>query len=257
MDKMNNKAFSLEYLRDDLAKKRSLIEFKNTYRKRNPEISNTNSGKKWDKLNTSILQENNPMAFDRINSLLKYIDGKGLRILDYGFGQGALEEKLYRAGKCTSLVGIDISAESVKKAKNKFKKWNFFKGDVGEITDNKGLFDYIVCSEVLEHISPNKTFSLLERFYKSIKRNGYLLISVPINEGLEKMILKGENPNSHTRIYTPDIIKTELQIAGFKYIRSEYLYAFHNHYNLKKFLTKLFFQKTKKPNIIIILSQKP
>ncbi len=257
MDKKYKKAFDLEYFRDSLAKKESLKKFRNTYRKGNSEIPNTNSGKKWDRLNIGILQENNPMAFDRVNSLLKYISGRDLKILDYGFGQGAFEEKLFRTGKCTNLIGIDISAESVRKAKKKFKEWDFFKGDINKIKEYKNLFDYIVCSEVLEHISPSKTFSILERFHKSLKRKGFLLISVPLNEGLEEMIERGENPNFHTRIYTSEIIKTELQIAGFKLIKSEFLYAFHNQYYFRKFLTNLLFREIKKPNVIIILSQKP
>lgn len=257
MNIKHNKAFNLEYFRDSLAKKGSLKEFRSTYRKGNPEIPNTNSGKKWDRLNIGILQEDNPMAFDRVNSLLKYISGRGLRILDYGFGQGAFEEKLFRTGKCTNLIGIDMSAESVRKAKVKFKEWAFFKGNINKIKEHGNLFDYVVCSEVLEHISPSKIFSILERFHKSLKRKCFLLISVPLNEGLEEMIGKGENPNAHTRIYTPEIIKTELQIAGFKFIKSEFLYAFHKQYYLRKLLTNLLFRKIKKPNVMIILAQKP
>lgn len=254
------KAFDLEYLRDSLARDGKLREFKNTYRKGNPEIPNINSGKMWDHLNKDIRKQDNPMAHDRVKSLIKYIKSGDINILDYGFGQGALEEELYKRKEHINLIGIDISRNSVNKAKKRFKKWKFIEGSLLnniDIYTPQNFFDYIVCSEVLEHISPSNTFSLLEKFYKSLKRNGFLLLSIPLNEGLEELIRKGKNPNAHSRIYTEEIIKKELIISGFKFIKSEFLYAFHKYYFLKKIVTNLVLKKIKKPNIIIIFSQKP
>ena len=227
-------AFELEYFRDGLARKGKLREFKNTYKKGNPEIPNINSGEMGDHLNEDINIQDNPMAYDRIKSLVNYIKGDEINILDYGFGQGAIEAELYKTKEHVNLVGIDISQKSVSKAKLKYKKWKFIKISP---TNNFILpidsFDYILCSEVLEHISPSITFSLLSMFRKSLKRNGFLLISIPLNEGLENMINIGKNPNAHTRLYTPEIISKELMITGFKIMKSEFLYAFHKYYYLK------------------------
>lgn len=250
-----NEAFQQEYLRNDLAKKGLLKEFKDTYKGNGPEIPNMNSGEMWDSLNIKISKKEYPMASDRIISLSKFLKGKNLNILNYGFGQGALEEEIEKKHNCTYLLGIDLSKKSVKKAQKRFKKWKFITGEFSKVKVDKESFDYVISSEVLEHISPKDTLNILNFFYKSLKKGGYLLISVPLNEGLEEMIKNGKNPNAHTRIYTPEIIMAELKISGFKYIKSKFLYAFRNQYFIKKLFLPLF-RWIKKPNVVIILSQK-
>lgn len=256
MNSVNIQAFELEKLRDTFAKKGLFVKLIETYKRGNPEILNTNSSKKWDKLNVDIREHNNPMAFDRMKCLARYIKGNNLNILDYGFGQGSLERLIYKQNKHARLVGIDISSKSVMKAKKKFKEWNFLVGKIDKMKKYRDFFDYIVCSEVLEHISPSDTFGILKQFYRSLKPGGKLLMSVPMNEGLAALIEKGENPNSHTRVYTPEIIKAELRVTGFEYIQSEFLYAFHKYYALKKFITKLLLYSVIKPNVMIILAKK-
>lgn len=251
-----DKIFELEYLRNKLAKNGELSQLVKTYSKKDLEITNTNTGKKWDSLNKDIDCSINPMAFDRIKSLSKYIIGNNLKILDFGFGQGALENILYGKNKISILIGLDISQKSVEKAKNKFKDWKFVVGGVEKVMKYKKYFDYVICSEVLEHIPPSKILNTLKQFYMSIKPNGYLLISIPLNEGLEELLRNGNNPNSHTRIYTPDVIKAELKIAGFKYIASEFLFAFNKHYSLKKYIVRVFGNIIFKPNVMIVLAQK-
>jgi len=80
---------------------------------------------------------------------------------------------------------------------------------------------------------------------------------VPLNEGLEAMISKGKNPNAHVRIYTPELIKAELEINGFKILKVKKLFAFHNLYKLKTFIAKYLLRKKSHYNNIIIFAQKP
>lgn len=249
-------AFELEYLRDKLSANGEIKKLISTYKKGFPEIPNTNSGEKWDKLNLEIKKDENPMAYDRIFSLNRYIKGKKKKILDFGFGQGALEDLFKKRGKDLDIVGIDMSSKSVKKAKLKFKDWNFFVGGISKIKRYRKYFDYVVCSEVLEHISPSSVLSTLKQFNSCLKPNGKLLISIPLNEELENLVKIGNNFNSHTRIYTPDIIKSELEISRFKLIKYEFLYAFNKNYLLKKLVARVFGQLFFKPNVMIVLSQK-
>ncbi len=71
------------------------------------------------------------------------------------------------------------------------------------------------------------------------------------------MISRGENPNAHVRIYTPDLIKAELRIAGFKILKEKRLYAFHNFYGLKTLIAKHLLPRKFNQNNIIVLAQKP
>lgn len=249
--------FELEYLRNNLAKNGKLSQLIKTYSMKDLEIINTNTGRKWDILNKVIDRSKNPMAFDRVKCLSRYILGNNLKILDFGFGQGALENVLYENSKISNLIGVDMSPKSVIRAKSKFRKWKFTTGGIEKIKRYKNYFDYVISTEVLEHIPPSKILNTLKQFYISLKTKGYLLISIPLNEGLEELLRNGKNPNSHTRIYTPAIIKSELKITGFKYFASECLFAFKKHYFLKKYIARMFGNILFKPNVMIVLSQKP
>lgn len=250
------KAFELEYERDRLAKNKLLDEFISTYKRGTPEFPNLNSGEKWDELNkTDIDMFTNPMAYHRINIVHNFIalNAEKYKLLDIGFGQGALEEKLNRSFKDCELWGIDISKESVSDKRRKYPNWKFIVGDITKVNLPKKYFDYIVVLEVLEHINPSKILTVLSKIHASLKNGGHIITSVPLNEGLEEMISKGINPNAHVRTYTPNIIKSELKITGYKIEKFIELYAFHFLYRLKSIFAKCFL---KKPNNIIILARK-
>ncbi len=72
-----------------------------------------------------------------------------------------------------------------------------------------------------------------------------------MNEGLEEM---KDNPNGHVRMYTQDLIKAELEIAGFNILAFKTLYAFNTHYMFKKIISKILRNKWI-PNNIIVLAQ--
>jgi len=250
------KAFKLECERDRLAKNNLLNELSDTYSGGIPEIPNLNSGVKWDKLNRVNIDEfTNPMAYHRVNIVHDFIvyDKDRYKLLDIGFGQGALEEKLNKSNKCSELWGIDISKESVSDKKREYPSWKFIVGDIMKVNLPKKYFDYVVILEVLEHIDPSKILIVLSKINASLKNGGYIIVSVPLNEGLEEMINKGINPNAHVRAYTSNIIKSELKMTGYRIEKFVYLYAFHFLYGLKSMFAKYFF---KKPNNIVLLAQK-
>ncbi len=114
------------------------------------------------------------------------------------------------------------------------------------------FFDAIFALEILEHIPPSKIFNVLEDIKKFLKMNGILIVSVPANEGLEKM---NSNPSSHVRDYTKELISAELKLAGFDILDIKELYAFKNLYFFKKLIAKIF-KKKWKPNNIIIKARK-
>ena len=87
-----------------------------------------------------------------------------------------------------------------------------------------------------------------------LSNSGYLLISVPMNEGLEEMF--PSNPNGHLRCYSEDLLQAELEISGFEVLERKSFFAFRNGYQVKTFLSKLKFVTRWKPNNILILSRK-
>ncbi len=253
--------FKVEKLRAKLAKEERLNQLLETYTKRYPEIQDQNTPALWDYLNTEgrKLIKDNPMEEDRLNFVKKLIVGQSIQVLNIGFGSANLESKYFKSHAKRKVYwhGIEISEISIKAARKKFPGEKFKKGDISDLKFPNNYFDFVIALEVLEHIKPSNTLKSLKEAYRVVKSGNYFIVSVPLNEGLEKMIAKGENPNAHVRMYTPDLIKTELKIAGFKIIKEKILFAFGNLYRIKSFIAQYLLLQKFKPNNIIILAQKP
>lgn len=248
--------FKIENLRVELAKKRNFKALVKTYTKTYAEIQDFNTPQFWDTFNTEGKRGKNPMDNDRIRIVNGLIRGK--KILNVGFGSASLEKKYFSTHpkKIFQWYAIDISPASVKQAKKELPRGKFAVGSILELHFSDNAFDTIVSLEVLEHISPHNTFKALKEMYRVLKPGGYLIISVPLNEGLEKMIKRGYNPNAHVRIYTPELIKAELQIVGFTVVKEKLLFAFHNFYAIKSFIAHTIFPRKFQPNNIILLAKK-
>ncbi len=252
--------FVLESRRAKLAKNKAYKRLKSTYFAKYPAIKDLNTAKLWDKLhlekNTTKLDH--PMEEDRLRIVSGLIKGNAISVLDIGFGSASLEREFFKKHKKNIIwKGIEISSTLVKRAKKEFPHCQFTIGDIIKLNYQNKSFDYIIALEVLEHIPPKKTFKALKEIYRIIKPGKYFIVSVPMNEGLENLIAQGENPNAHVRTYTPELIKAELEIVGFKILKETMLFAFPNNYKLKSFIAKKIIPWRFQPNNIIIFAQKP
>lgn len=246
--------FKVEELRSKLAKEKKFDLLKETYSSKFPEIKNSNTPTLWDRLNFEKfdIKTQNPMMWDRLNIVAKIIPKGVKKVLDIGFGGAQLEDLVINT---FSWFGIDISPKSVKNATTKYPDKDFQLGTITNIGFPKNSFDCAIALEVLEHIPPHQILTALSEVIQVLKLNGFFIVSVPLNEDLESMIKIGSNPNAHVRIYSPELVKVELEVSGFKILSSQYLYAFHEYYYPKKILVNLF-PFLRHPNNIIILAQK-
>lgn len=251
--------FEIERLRSKLADELKFSELVKTYSPSYPEIEDQNTSKLWDLLNknnSSLAEDVNPMLKDRLQSVVNMIMGDHLKILNIGFGSGNLEKIYFGIKKNFNWLGIDISRESVKQVIRKYQKGKFEIGSVTDIKTKNNQFDYVIALEVLEHIRPAFTFKALKEIKRVLKPDGKVIVSVPLNEGLEEMVSKGENPNAHVRVYTPGLIMAELCISGFKFLKEKKLFAFNKFYKIKTLISRYIFPIIRQPNDIIILAQK-
>ena len=94
--------------------------------------------------------QNNP---DRIQKIQKCLDqAKQIlkpehSLLDVGCGRGFVYEYL----KHKNYQGIDLSADEVEAARNRFPEGRF---DVGDLFSIEGKWDVVLCSRVLIHVAP-------------------------------------------------------------------------------------------------------
>jgi SAM-dependent methyltransferase len=255
----NQNAFKIEAYRSELARKNNIEELRKTYKSALPEIKNLNLPTLWDKLNKreELKSERNYMEEDKLHWVAKLIPQKKLNILNIGFGSANLEQIiLLKYKNIYGWYGIDISKSSVKDANLRFNSINFSVGDIRNLIYKNNFFEYVIALEVLEHISPRNIIGAIEEVHRVLKKGGRFIISVPLNEDLEKMIKDNNNFNAHVRIYTPELIRAELEIGGFKVEKFKIIYAFRNLYSFKSFIVKNIFKQFRQPNGIIIVAQK-
>lgn len=219
------------------------------------ELQNNNSGEFWDaKFNSTHEKKlRNHMEIDRnkqaANWISESVTAKS-KTLNIGSGDGNLEKLIYKLK--IDHTGFDIASNSLKKLKKEFPKFEFFRKDILEKVNDKykNRYEIICMFEVLEHISPKSTFVALSHVSEMLTPGGIFLISVPMNEGLEEMF--PYNPNEHLRCYTPELIKKELEIAGFTVRKIKLFYAFSNFYFVKSFLVNYLGISRWMPNNILI-----
>ena len=126
-------------------------------------------------------------------------DGK---ILDVGCGK-----KIYRnIFPKNEYLGIDVEVSGRKK-EEKYADI-YFDGENIPFEDN--YFDFIICTEVLEHCT--KPSKLINEIYRVLKAKGRALITVPFIWG------EHEIPYDFRR-YTSYGLKKDIKKAGFKIIK--------------------------------------
>ena len=124
------------------------------------------------------------------------------RILDVGCGK-----KIYRNIFINNeYIGIDVKVSGRKK-EEKFADL-FFDGENIPFEDN--YFDFIICTEVLEHCT--KSSKLVSEIFRVLKTKGRALITVPFIWG------EHEIPYDFRR-FTSYGLKQEVKNAGFKIIK--------------------------------------
>ena len=100
------------------------------------------------------------------------------KILDLGCGPGTLLSLI--KGKYALAVGIDFDKKQIDFAKSNFNNKNitWLCGDVTKL-DIKDKFDYIICSEVIEHVPPKEADKLLHTIRGLLKSSGTAILTTP------------------------------------------------------------------------------
>ena len=106
-------------------------------------------------------------------------------VVDVGCGNGNLVVCLREAFGKATIVGVDLTEESLTGARQRFQQEPNVRFQVGSLTAlpfSNGTVNLVTCTEVLEHTFPDvfaHSFAEVSRVYKV---GGYYLASVPFNE---------------------------------------------------------------------------
>ena len=132
------------------------------------------------------------------------------RVLDVGCGGGSLLSRLQSQHR--ELFGVDVALGATEIARNRVKEGGFCVADARNLSFKPDTFDYLTCSEVLEHIEGNDVVS---ECYRVLKPGGVALFTVPNGKGPS-----GKIP-AHIRLFTLESIKDFLEQGGFQVISGQ------------------------------------
>lgn len=157
-----------------------------------------------------------------ISVINKYLERRQ-KILDMGCGAGTLD--FYLATKGNEVTGIDISEKAIESCRKtavnlninntKFMRLNFPKETIN------GKFDFIIFSEVIEHLEDDK--QALRGIYKLLNPGGTLLLTTPsINAPLHRLGLTKDFDKEvgHLRRYVFNNLLDMIKNSGFKIIET-------------------------------------
>lgn len=243
--------FLIEEYRRKVAVKKDYLLLKKLYSSNYAEISDLNSKEFWDEKleRVQVLKEQDGMTKARICGVLSLLPKRAQKVLDIGTGYGFIEEVFHKKKPNLDVFGFDISSQAVKSLNKRFKG-DFRVGSIYKIPFKDSLkFDAILALEVLEHIPPSKIFDVLKSIRSYLNKNGAFIVSVPVNENLRTM---GTNPSGHLREYSLNLLKAELEIAGFKVDSYREFSSFKNFYTLKDFIKRHIFKKRWNSNDILV-----
>ncbi len=142
---------------------------------------------------------------------------KGSYVLDVGCGGG--RDSSFFIKKGLNVLGIDTSSVFINLAKKEVPKATFKCADLLKLNFPKNTFDGIWAQAVLLHLKRKDVPRALKIFYKILKPNGVLHIT--LREGKGEAYVKDKLSEGNERFYTyfsRSEIKKLLQKQGFKII---------------------------------------
>jgi len=149
--------------------------------------------------------------------------------LDLGCGIGNITIPLASLGY--RMTGIDISPKNINTAKARQITVNnpvFFVGNAEHFSLDKENLDFVICSEVLEHLnSPHKALNLIK---KILRNKGLLIITVPNGYGPYSLIadhlrnkvisrISNIQPSEHVKTFSLSNIRNLIEEAGFEILK--------------------------------------
>jgi 2-polyprenyl-3-methyl-5-hydroxy-6-metoxy-1,4-benzoquinol methylase len=166
-----------------------------------------------------------------IKKLMKKYELTKGDLLDAGCGDGTLLVSLQKLWPELKLYGFDISRSIIQKNKDKISL------TIGDLTKEKTIpkkkFDIILCSEVLEHITPYPI--AIKNLTRMLKPGGCLIITSPYGQ-------KNWTPHDkfahHVRRWEDNMIETELKKNKVAIVESftwgRVIYGTYYHHFLAK-----------------------
>src|SRR5690606_14378289 len=109
-------------------------------------------------------------------------------VLEVGCGIGTVSQLIAKVTKKGKVLAVDISPESIQKAKVLWKQQENLSFEVSDMMDFKKpgqQFDFFVFTDVLEHIPVEQHFQIFETIKKHAHEKSVIFIHIPSPRFLE------------------------------------------------------------------------
>jgi ubiquinone/menaquinone biosynthesis C-methylase UbiE len=120
-----------------------------------------------------------------IRRLLQANCSRDARLLEVGVGADVYGDVLRAAGRIP--VRIDIEAEYLLNARSASQQQSIVQADVLNLPFASGVFDGVLCSEVLEHLPPSRSEDALRELARVLSPRGRLVFSTPQKYSLAEL----------------------------------------------------------------------
>jgi SAM-dependent methyltransferase len=148
--------------------------------------------------------------------LAPFADGARLRILDIGFGTGAMLTFLSRYG---SVIGMDMSVEAIRFARTRCDH-PMLLGDITRVPLATASLDLVTAFDIVEHVDDDA--AALTELARICRPGGHVLLTVP---ALQFLWGNQDVISHHRRRYTLGEIEQRVRAAGFTPRRLSYFNA--------------------------------
>lgn len=147
--------------------------------------------------------------------ILRLAPREGGKALDVGCGTGRVAFALAERG--FDVVGVDAEPRALaiarRMAEGRRAAPRFELGDLTKPwTQGAGTYDFVVCSEVLEHVRDDRP--IVENLYTALKPGGRLVVTVPYDPRKWSVL---DEYGGHVRRYTKEEMRADL--SGFEDVR--------------------------------------
>ena len=174
-----------------------------------------------------------PAAFHRrrvVVQLAKRYAAHARTILDVGCGQGELLRELSDAIPGASVLGADLSEQSLVDSRRRNPTFELFELNLThehfaqKYAERLSSCEFLVCSEVLEHVPDHELAA--RRLLELLSPAGIAIVTVPGGKmsAFDKVI-------GHQRHYTPQMLEAMLARQGFEVLETlAWGFPFHTFY---------------------------
>ena len=148
----------------------------------------------------------------------KYIpnDNKQQKIIDVGCGHGTYVYFLQK-NNLTNVYGFDVSKEQIDFGHQLGIKNIEHKSISQFFSGSNDKADVYLLIDILEHLTYEEIFSLLDKIYGNLNKGGKVIIHIPNAEGIFGMRIR-YGDLTHEVAFTPQSINQLLSVVGFSKI---------------------------------------